>query len=170
MERVRVDDVERWDHPMPDTPGYRPLSDALGATNLAMNIYELAPGEGLSGGLHTHVDQEELFYVLEGSVSFLIGGCVKESGDVVNADWKDEIPLGPGEAIRFAPGEIQHGYNPSKERARVLAFGAPANSDDIRSPGPCPACGESTLLQVSVFEDGSGMTVHCPDCGETTEI
>lgn len=168
MERVSVDDVEHWDHPMPDTPGYRPLGDALGATDLAMNYYELAPAEGLSGGPHTHMDQEELFYVLAGTVAFEVGGRADESGTVT--DREETVTLGPGEAVRFAPGEIQHGYNAGDGTARVLAFGAPADSEDVRSPGACPACGEEALLEVSVFEDGSGMIVDCPACGASTEV
>jgi uncharacterized cupin superfamily protein len=157
MEKISVEDVARWDHPMPDTPGPHRLGDALGASDVAVNYYDLAPGEGLSGGPHTHMDQEEVFYVLDGSVSFQV------------AEREEELPLGTGEAIRFAPGEVQHGYNDGEEAAYVLALGAPADSDDVRSPGPCPACGETVLLQVTVAEDGSGMTVDCPECGERTE-
>ncbi|MFB6172667.1 MAG: cupin domain-containing protein [Haloarculaceae archaeon] len=173
MERTSVDDVARWDHPMPDTPGYRPLSDAIGATDVALNHYDLAPGEGLSGGLHTHMDQEELFYVLDGTVAFQVAGRVvdrENAPPTVEGASEAETTLGPGEAVRFAPGEVQHGYNAGDDRARVLALGAPADSEDIRSPGTCPACGETVPLDVSVFEDGSGQTLGCPACGETTEV
>lgn len=158
MEKVDIDDVARWDHPMPNTPGPHRLGDALGTTDVAVNYYDLAPGEGLSGGPHTHMDQEEVFYVLDGSVTFEV------------AELAEDVQLGPGEAIRFAPGEVQHGYNDGEEAAHVLALGAPAESDDIRSPGACPACGEEVLLQVTVADDGSGMTIDCPECGETTEV
>lgn len=157
MEKVSIEDVERWDHPVPGTPGPRRLGDALGTTDVAVNYYELDPDEGLSGGPHTHMDQEELFYVLAGEVAF----------DVAE---DDDLSLGAGEAVRFAPGEVQHGYNDGDGPARVLAVGAPRDSEDIRSPGSCPACGEDALLEVSVHEDGSGLEIGCPDCGETTAL
>jgi uncharacterized cupin superfamily protein len=157
MEKVDIHDLDRWDHPMPETPGPHRIGDALGATDVALNYYDLAPGEGLSGGPHTHMDQEELFLVLSGHLAF---EC---------EDHEDELPLGEGEAIRFAPGEVQHGYNDGDEPAEVLAIGAPADSEDVRSPGACPACGEEVLLEVDVPEEG-GLRVTCPECGETTEV
>lgn len=157
MRKVHIDDVDRWDHPVPGTPGPHRLGDALGTSDVAVNYYEVEPEEGLSGGPHTHMDQEELFYVIDGQVAF----------DVADGE---DLTLGPGEAVRFAPGEIQHGYNDGTGIARVLALGAPRESEDIRSPGSCPACGEETLLEVTVYDDGSGLEVDCPDCGETIEL
>lgn len=153
-----MDEVERWDHPVPGTPGPRRLGDALDTTAVAVNHYQLAPEEGLSGGPHTHLDQEEVFVVLGGTVTFRVG-----TGD-------EAVTLGPGEAVRFAPGEVQHGYNDGDGTARVLALGAPRDSEAIRSPGPCPACGADVALAVEVYDDGSGLEVDCPDCGETTAL
>jgi len=166
MERVDVTELDRWDHPMPDTPGPHRIGDALGATDVAINYYDLAPGEGLSGGPHTHMDQEEMFVVLEGHLAFEVYGTPDEA----TGDRKEEVPLGPGEAIRFAPGEVQHGYNDGDGPAEVLAIGAPADSEDVRTPGECPACGASVLLEVDQSEDESGFSVTCPDCGTTTDL
>jgi len=38
-----------------------------------MNYVELAPGDAFPGGLHTHGDQEEVFYVLSGIATFEVG-------------------------------------------------------------------------------------------------
>jgi uncharacterized cupin superfamily protein len=158
MEKVDIDALDRWEHPMPDTPGPHRIGDALGATDVAINYYDLAPGEGLSGGPHTHMDQEEIFVVLSGHVAFEVG----------EAD--EAVPIGEGGSIRFAPGEVQHGYNDGDGPAEVLAIGAPADSEDVRSPGACPACGAEVLLEVEVPEDGGGLRVTCPECGETTDV
>jgi hypothetical protein len=54
MERVDVDAVER----VPDSASVkRPLSRALGATNLALVRYELAPGDSFAYGYHRHSSQ-----------------------------------------------------------------------------------------------------------------
>lgn len=149
MEQVSIDavdplggghDVERRD-----------LSDPLDTADVAINHYRLPPGERLAG-LHAHADQEELFVVLGGAVTF-------ETLD-------GEVGVGAGEAIRFAPGEYQSCKNDAADPAVVLALGAPRHSRALRVPVPCPACGHGEMgLE---FEDGEERLV-CPDCGEAVE-
>lgn len=127
----------------------RNVADALGATDLAMNRFRVAPGEALTQGMHAHLDQEEVFYVLSGTATF-------------------ETPEGThevdsGEAIRFAPGEYQQGRNEGSEELLVLALGAPKNSTELRVPIDCPECGESDTMAVHMNE--AGMTLECPECG-----
>jgi uncharacterized cupin superfamily protein len=155
METVDVDTVE----PTGLDSGQlerRPLSDLLGTDDLAINHYTLAPGEAFSGGIHTHLDQEELFYVLSGTATFETKGAVD--------DELETVEVGSGQAVRFAPGEYQHGYNDGDESVTALALGAPRPSTKIRVPQPCPFCSESDTLKVYVETDG--MTLECPDCGE----
>ena len=70
MEKATLDDVE----PMPyDTDLHsdrRDLTDPLSLANVAIVQYALAPGERLSGAVHTHMDQEEIFVVLDGEITF----------------------------------------------------------------------------------------------------
>ena len=125
MEHIEIDEVE--------TGGFgrdaemRPLTDALGTEDMAINHYRLDPGEGFSGGLHAHLDQEEVFVILSGTATF-----ETES---------DAVEVGAGEAIRFAPGEYQTGSNDGEEpvealrptRRRCASRRSAANVDTTRS-------------------------------------
>lgn len=67
----------------------RPVSRALGTTEVALNYFEVEPGDAFSIGFHTHQDQEEVIYVLSGT-----------------ATWETEdgkITVTAGEVVRFAP-------------------------------------------------------------------
>ncbi len=123
------------------------LSGPLGTTNIAITHYRLAPGKGLPGGLHTHMDQEEVFVVLEGTATF-------ETLD-------GEFTVREREAIRFAPGEYQSGRNDHDRDAVLLALGAPRETTDIRIPLECPDCGHGNLR----LDTNDGLTFDCPGCG-----
>jgi uncharacterized cupin superfamily protein len=60
MEKVRIDDVNRRIGP---ASVKRPLTDAIDAAHVALNYYELAPGESFAYGYHSHDSQEELFVI-----------------------------------------------------------------------------------------------------------
>jgi len=151
MERRHVDDVGNWIAP---AAVKRPLGRALGAEHLALNYYELAPGETFGFGYHRHGDQEEVFYVLAGTATF-----ETETGDVA---------VGAGEAIRFAPGEWQLGRNAGDERVRALAIGAPPDSEDLAMHRACSDCGGRTPHRIEPREDGDALVTVCTDCGAET--
>ena len=125
MEKISIDEVE------PGGPGVdidrRKLSDPLGTTDVAINRYRLAPGEGFPGGLHAHVDQKEVFVVLEGEATFETlaprggDGTAREAG---------EVTVGAGEVFRFAPGEFKSGRNGVAEQ-RSAANQNSASSGDV---------------------------------------
>lgn len=145
MERLAISDVE------PDPLGAgsyrRRLSEALDTAALAINVYNVAPGDGLPGGLHAHVDQEEVFVVLEGEATF-------ETLD-------GAIEVGRGEVVRFGPGDFQSCMNESDGELTVLSLGAPRDSGDTRIPVACPECGHGSVrLEI----DADGPTFVCPDC------
>ncbi len=145
MEKVTIGDVSA-----DDSSGggvRRVLSDPLETTDVAINHYRLAPGEGFPGGLHAHADQEEVFLVLEGAATF-------ETMD-------GEVTVGAGEAIRFAPGEFQSGTNDSAEDLVAVALGAPRDTGDTRVPVDCLECGHADL-RLDAGEDG--LSFACPDC------
>jgi uncharacterized cupin superfamily protein len=148
MEHVSIDDVEP--NAMTDADR-RGLTGPLGTDDLAINHYRLGPGERLSGGLHAHMDQEELFVVTAGEATF------------ERLDGED-VTVGEGEAVRFAPGEFQSGYNAGDEQLRVLALGAPRDSEDVRVPRACPDCDQQNT-RVRPREDGGGFDFVCPECG-----
>ena len=151
MERVSLNEVDRW---MSPAQSKRSLSNALGAEHLAVNHYILEPGESFGFGYHRHADQEELFYVLEGTATF-----ETEDGDVtVSAE----------EAIRFAPGEWQLGRNETDERVVALALGAPAETGETDIRRLCPDCGERQLVRIEPTADRDALVAICEECGAET--
>lgn len=146
MEKVPIEDVEHVPHPAGITGVRRPMSRALAATEVAIIHLVLEPGDAFSGGLHAHTDQEEVFVILEGTATFAVGRA------------RQMISVSAGEAIRFPPGEFQHGYNDGEEEVVALAIGAPgaehnwAETDVIVE---CRTCGEETVHGLAPIDDGS---------------
>lgn len=134
------------------------LPEPLGTDEVAINRYELAPGESFSAGMPTHLDQEELFYVVRGTATF-------ETKSEPTAE-SETVEVGPDEATRFAPGEYQTGRNEGDEPVVALALGAPKGMTETRVPQPCPACGDSDVLAVSAAD---GFVLRCPDCAAEFE-
>lgn len=160
MERLAIDQVDHVPHPMGVNTVRRPLSAPLGAEEMAIVYYELEPGDQFGGGTHAHEDQEEVFIVLEGTVTFEVGERREES-----------VTVSAGEAIRFAPGDFQIGKNESDSRVTAIAIGAPDarhDWDGIRTPVPCPSCDDWTIHGVHPPDDG--MVVYCLDCGTETRV
>ncbi|NEU57357.1 cupin domain-containing protein [Halorussus sp. MSC15.2] len=158
MERVAIDAVEA--RAFGDDAERRGLTEPLGATDVAVNRYRVAPGDGFPGGLHAHADQEEIFLVLDGEATFeTLGPEREEAGEVTVAE---------GEAVRFAPGEYQSGRNAVSEADSdgddlvALAIGAPRDGEDVRVPLACPECGHGELRPTW---DETGTSLVCPDCG-----
>lgn len=155
MEKVAVGEAEQYDNPNPNTPGGYRVGLALGASDVAINYFELDPGEAFSGGYHTHYDQEEIFHVQSGTARF-----ETEEGPV---------RVQAGEMIRFAPGEFQHGYNDGDGPLEGFALGAPFGSNDVETLNECPSCGEraynrrESRLNENASEEG--MELSCPECG-----
>jgi uncharacterized cupin superfamily protein len=151
MEKVTVADVDRVTQPAL----MRPLTDALGTTDLALNYYELAPGDSFAYAYHRHEIQEEVFYVIEGTATF-----ETEAGDV---------EVGPGEVVRFPPGEFQRGWNRGEERVVALALGAPLEYGEQVKLRDCPTCGERTDNRLEAPDDDAETRVAvCKSCGTET--
>ncbi len=154
MEKVRIDEVDDQLSPLGVHSVRKPVSDALGTTDFAMNYFELEPGDSFSGGLHTHHDQEEVFYIEEGVATFDIG------------IERDAVDVAAGELIRISPGEFQEGYNDGDERVVGWALGAPGASHDwdaLQSRLYCPECDEETTQDTRLVEGQFQFT--CTDCG-----
>ncbi|WP_265108958.1 cupin domain-containing protein [Halosolutus halophilus] len=156
MEHVSIDEIDPEPYENAWQSDRRALSDPLNATNLAITRYALEPGERFSGSVHAHADQEEVFVVLEGTATF-----ETRAGDVTVE--KDE-------AIRFAPGEFQSGYNDGEADLVALAIGAPRETEDVRIDRipvlddrdvACPDCGHDSMR----IPDESDSGLVCPACG-----
>ncbi|WP_254838148.1 cupin domain-containing protein [Natronomonas marina] len=150
MEKVAIDDLEN-DPRVADVQKH--ATGPLGLSDMALNYYELEPGDSFSGGIHTHMDQEEVFYVMEGTATF-------ETPE-------DTHEVGPDEVVRFAPGEYQEGRNDGDDRVRALAMGAPQGMGETRTKLPCRACGADYHV---TDVDGEDVTLTCPDCGNVVEV
>lgn len=160
MRKVAIEDVDVERSPLGVHSVRKPVSGALGSEHFAMNYFELQPGESFSGGLHTHHDQEELFYVQSGEATF-------DVADEPSTDAAESVAVGAGEVVRFPPGQFQEGYNDGDEPVEGFAFGAPSSRHDweaIETALHCSECGEETGHGLSLTEDDR-FEFTCTDCG-----
>ncbi|WP_135821639.1 cupin domain-containing protein [Halostella litorea] len=110
--------------PTPDRPCVRrSISEAAGLENVAVNVYEPAPGEAIPLAYHVHDEQEEVFYVVSGELS-----VETPEGTYV---------IGANEAFVVEPESPQraHVAEDADGPARVVAVGAPA-VDDVAAYEP----------------------------------
>ncbi|KAB7514876.1 cupin domain-containing protein [Halosegnis rubeus] len=155
MDHTSIDDVGIQNNPLGVHSERRPVSDALDTSDFAMNFFRLQPGESFSGGLHTHHDQEEVFYVEEGEATFTVG----RDGDT-------EAVVSGGELIRFEPGEFQQGTNTGDDELVGWALGAPKSKhdwDEIESIVYCQECEEETGHGLSLTDAGR-FELTCMEC------
>ncbi|MXV64546.1 cupin domain-containing protein [Natronorubrum sp. JWXQ-INN-674] len=166
MEHVAIDDIdsEPYDDLHADR---RSLTDPLGADGVAITRYVLEPGERFSGSVHAHMDQEEVFVVLEGEATFETW-----TGE---GDTNIEVTVGENEVVRFPPGEFQSGRNAGDDRVVALALGAPRKTEDIRIARipvlddrnvACPDC-ECDHMRISSADDAE---FECPACAATLDL
>ncbi len=90
-------------------------------TNDVYSISEWTLEPGCAGpGAHTHDANDDIFYVLEGTVSFLLDG--------------DRIDAGTGCFVRVPPG-VEHDYgNQTGETARMLNIYIPGGFEAEMGP------------------------------------
>ena len=171
MERVSIEDIDPSttdDHRSHDR---RVLTGPLGTSDVAVVHYTLESGERFSGSLHAHMDQEEAFLVVEGEATFETSASRSDADEASGAPASEtrEVTVGPDEAIRFAPGEFQSGYNDGDERVVAFALGAPRDSRDVRITHiagygdiSCPECGHDHM-RIDPSKPDDELT--CPECG-----
>lgn len=87
------------------------LKDALDTERLGFSVLELEPGA--SGTEHDHADgeQEEVYYVVSGTVEVELDG--------------ERETLGENEAIRLSPDQTRQLHNAGDGRAKLVLAGAP---------------------------------------------
>ena len=151
MKRVTVDDVENSIQP---AAVMRPLTDALGLTDVAINHYELEPGDSFAFAYHSHEVQEEVFYVISGTATF-------ETED-------GPVEVGPREVVRFDRGEFQRGWNRGDEPVRALAIGAPLAYGTQSKLRYCAECDAETDADLSGAADEEAVVAQCVECGAET--
>lgn len=154
MKKQAIEDARVVLSPLDIHSERRPISYELGTTDFTMNFFRLEPGESTSGLLHTHHDQEEVFYVEEGTATFTVGTDRKT------------VKVREGELIRFAPGEFQRADNNDDETLTVWAIGAPGAShdwDEVRALHTCRECSDETEHRIEITSTGD-FRVICGDC------
>jgi quercetin dioxygenase-like cupin family protein len=167
MQKVTVDDLEAVPHFMGANTTRRPLSRAIEGMGFAMTYFELEAGEAFSGGLHTHHDQEELFYVLEGTATFEI----REQPDGPS----ESLTVSAGEAIHFGREDVyQTGGNESERPVVGLAIGVPGSRhgwEGVEAVLDCGNCGRETAHSIvpadkqTRMPDAEEMVLTCRECG-----
>jgi uncharacterized cupin superfamily protein len=125
-EVVDTEDVTETDlsnvEEIPPDLTIRAIDDALGTEQIGAKLWHFEPGEEIQ--YHAHSDQEELYYVLEGTFSLKLG----RSGE------EEYREVGPG-AFWVAGPETGHGHrNVGDGRGVVLAIGAPRVEDPGLDP------------------------------------
>ena len=152
MKHVRVDDVENSIQP---AAVMHPLTEALGLTDVAVNYYELEPGDSFAFVYHSHEIQEEAFYVISGTATF-------ETED-------GSVEVGENEVVRFDRDEFQRGWNRGDESVRALALGAPLEYGNQVKLRYCAACDAETDTDLrSAPDEEDAVVAECVECGAET--
>jgi uncharacterized cupin superfamily protein len=97
---------------MADYPGFgemRWYSDALGTEQVSFSWRQMPPGTGGRGSYgHCHPGQEEVYFVIAGTITFKVGDDVFE--------------VGPQAAVRIAGDAMRSLHNDTAEEAELLVF------------------------------------------------
>lgn len=164
MEHLPIDAVDHVSNPAQVNTVRKPISAALGMTDFAMVYHVLEPGEAFSAVLHTHHDVEEIFYIVDGTATFEVG------------EERTRVEVGAGEAIRFAPGDFQRGFNTTDEPVIGFIFSAPGPEHDWTQVAlffEYRAFGDERIHGVEPIEAGSWQadSIHlrteCTGCGKS---
>lgn len=153
MHKVNVDELENRVQP---AAVMRSLTGPLGLSDLAINYYELEPGDSFAFAYHNHEIQEEVFFVIEGTATF---------------DTEDgPVTVGPNEAVRFDRGEFQRGWNRGETTVVALALGAPLQYGKMLKLRYCEACDEETDTDLVAETEGDEpvRVAYCKRCGAET--
>lgn len=112
-------------------------------------IEHLAP-RGSGSPLHVHRREDEWFFVMEGEVTFWVGG---------------ETIVAPAGAFVYGPRDIPHTFTVTSEQARFLLVAEPAGFEDFMRALAVPA--EERVLPPDTVQppDPAVMTVAAAEYG-----
>lgn len=106
---------------MADYEGYgemRSYTASLGAEQVAFTWRQMPAGTGGRGSYgHRHRNQEEIYFVTSGTITFKIGDDVFEAG--------------PGTAVRIAPSALRSIHNDTGDVAEVVLCSV--RSEDLKA-------------------------------------
>ena len=87
------------------------LSDRIGLLNTRANVWRYEPGA--TGRRHRHLEQEETFVVLAGTLTIYLG------------EPPERLDIGTGGVVRVAAGTALQSANHGRAELVVFAYGAP---------------------------------------------
>jgi quercetin dioxygenase-like cupin family protein len=113
---VRPDDVDDV-YAGSDVPGeFRPLTDSLGAEQIAVTLIRVPPHSDFEQGTgHFHDELEELYLVTRGTLTMRFGDDVHQ--------------VGPGTAVRVAPSTRRSHRNEGDEPVELWAISPKVDGD-----------------------------------------
>ncbi|WP_380677291.1 cupin domain-containing protein [Salinigranum sp. GCM10025319] len=149
---VDVDDLPNAPNP---TTAKKEVDEALGVESFGFNVYTVAPGERVPWGFHSHPRHEEVFYVLDGVLTVDTAG--------------EPIVVEAGEALRVPPGHPNRARNAGETSVRLIAVGAPKETDEAVIEERCASCGEVTDRRSERTDDGDTVVLRCAGCGVETD-
>lgn len=84
-----------------------------GETGGGLSMFESTPGPGAGPPMHVHANEDEVLYVVEGTIRFKLGDVLRET---------------PAGGLAFIPRGLRHAWqNVGAEPARVMFFFTPAS-------------------------------------------
>jgi mannose-6-phosphate isomerase-like protein (cupin superfamily) len=114
---VSRDEAADW---MAEYPGFgemRSYSDAMGSEEVAFTFRTMPAGTGGKGSYgHRHNDQEEIYFVVSGTVQFKLGD--------------DVIEAGPHTAVRVATDVFRSVHNDGPDEAAIVICSKRATGDE----------------------------------------
>jgi mannose-6-phosphate isomerase-like protein (cupin superfamily) len=89
------------------------LARTVDTPRFTFGIIDFAPGRELEA--HVHADEDDAFYIMEGELTFVLGG--------------ETVSAPPGTFVLVPPG-VEHGFrNDGEDPVRMLNIHAPAGFD-----------------------------------------
>jgi quercetin dioxygenase-like cupin family protein len=126
------------------------IKSSAQTTDGRVAVIEHLASAGAGSPLHVHHREDEWFYVIEGELTFWVGG------EVINA---------PTGSFVYGPRDIPHTFQVTSEQARFLLVTEPAGFEDfIRATGE-PAQARTIPPAPSVPPDPARMTAVAGEYG-----
>lgn len=117
---VTRDEAADWMADYPDFGEMRSYAGALGAEEVALTWRRMPPGTGGRGSYgHRHRDQEEVYFVVRGSVTFKVGDDIFEAG--------------PQTAVRIGSSAFRSVHNDGAEEAELMICSKRATGDEAET-------------------------------------
>ncbi len=124
-------------------------------------LVEVLAPEGVPIPLHVHHKEDETFYLLEGEMTFYVGG--------------ETVKAGPGSFV-FGPKDVPHAYTVDSGPARLLFLFTPAGFEgfvgeageparELTLPPPEAPPDEAAMEQFMVIADHYGAEILGPPPG-----